>query len=308
MTSFPSRNNDGSLGSVMRLLVRLDTDDRDGLRQIFVPDQRPALDLLLDQYFGTDRSGHETSRTALEVAGGENRFRQRVSRLLSEVQARNGYVPSLSPDEQQQIDLFLNPPAPTLSYRPSRQPRTTFRWPQLRARTVAVAAAVVVALGAAAFGGWVLYGPGQTPPQVVNQNPPAVVDQQPANTDLQNMEAVWGPWQTISPTDQNPATSSPALLLLKQNGGELASTKWTVPFQASSGYWHAQVTAPIDALSVKGDAVKLVSSTNETFWVAIGQPFVFEQTPGQVYVVDQTGNVWQIDLATASGIRLSVNK
>jgi len=164
--------------------------------------------------------------------------------------------------------------------------------------------AVGVGLLAAAVTAVVIYattGP-TTPPDEKDPVPP--VAQGPlTDTDLQQVKSVLGPFKAI-PADADsptPETNAPAVLILNQDGSTLASEKWTVPFEATQ--WSKGDVFQIRSQSMALGYVTIGTNRQRTFVVKANQPFIFEETPQKVHIIDGQGNTWSVTTARAEAQR-----
>jgi hypothetical protein len=148
----------------------------------------------------------------------------------------------------------------------------------------------------------------RTPRQPIGLAPtlPGVNQQTPGMTDLQTMEAAFGPFAHLPASNSDtPDTKYPALLLMRQDSSEVASTRWTVTVK-SIRPWE-QLSAPqISALSVTHGYASFKVSTSPVFvyTVHVGQPFVLEFEPQYVMYIDAAGNQWTTSFARAKQLRL----
>jgi hypothetical protein len=291
-----SYTDNNALRDAMDLLLRLTARDSSEIGRVILTDeQRPRANTLLDGYFGDRRD--ELSRSTLAIPSDTRGLRLRLLRLFTEIQERNTTIRFLDPDETSTLGRSLKDLR-------RETPRFTFRWPDLRRRTWIITAASLVAAAVLAPVGLKIIGSGTSPtsqPPTVTQPLPPANNQPLTQTDLQQALNLFGPWQTIAPSEQQPDSHQPALLVLNQNGGTIASQHWTVPF--STDKWEQQASTNIAKLSVEGTHVRITSTLDQPYIVHVGQPFMFERTPGQIYLVDQAGNIWYIDLAGATAIR-----
>lgn len=173
-----------------------------------------------------------------------------------------------------------------------------FAWKRL---VIALAVAIVAVVGTT-----IVHNIIDTPPQVVGSAPklPAVQLQQPATTDLQQVEATLGSFGTLPVSSSNtPDTAFPAVLLIRQDGSIAASQKWTVPFSANE--WAKQSSPQIAALSVSNGYATFKTSASGIFayTVRVGQPFVLEQVPQYVMLIDAQGVQWSIGSTRAETLR-----
>jgi hypothetical protein len=161
-------------------------------------------------------------------------------------------------------------------------------------------------VGLVATGGLGLYENLSTvtpqPPSVVRQLPPV---EQPhlTQTDLQQVRDTLGPFSTIPVAGDTPTpdTHSPAVLVLNQNGSTEASQTWTVPFDSTQ--WAQRDVFHIRSLSSKLGYMTIGTDIGRTFVVKANQPFIFEEEPGQVYLIDANGTTLTITTARAEALR-----
>lgn len=159
------------------------------------------------------------------------------------------------------------------------------------------AALVVVLIMANAISG------PKTEPQTDTEDPKVL--QEPLEpTDLDHIKNVLGPFETIA-VDANsptPETQSPAVLILNQDHSTLASQDWTVPFDADA--WERDNNTPkIRSKTVEMDFMTIKTDRDLIFVVKALQPFIFEETPDTVYVIDSEGQIWSITSARAVNSR-----
>jgi hypothetical protein len=283
MTTSRSDPENSELQSAMELLLRLRTRDQEGgaLRVVFPDTQTNVIDQLLSQEIAPRRTSQELIWEC-----------RKVLIALQERDAAQGF---LSDTERTEVKRALT----GLQTTRQKNPRHLIT---LR-RSIAVLTAAVALMGVA-IGLGQLGQTDQTPPArppIGGQPLPPAAEQPLTRTNLEQMYKLFGGWETIAPSQQQPDTQHPALLVFKQDGGTLASRQWTVPFKP--GAWEQQASTNIARLSVEGTSVQITSIMDQPFIVRTGQPFIFERTPGQMFVVDEVGHVWRIDLAGATALR-----
>ena len=173
--------------------------------------------------------------------------------------------------------------------------------PIRRRRGLIAVGAGLVAAAITAVTIYAFSGP-TTPPDEQDPMPP--VAQGPlTDTDLQQVKSVLGPFKAIAADADSPTpeTNAPAVLILNQDGSTLASEKWTVPFEATQ--WSKGDVFQIRSQSMALGYVTIGTNLKRTFVVKANQPFIFEEVPQQVHVVDGQGNTWSTTTARAEASR-----
>jgi hypothetical protein len=166
----------------------------------------------------------------------------------------------------------------------------------------------LIALGAgllaAATAAVVIYATtGPTSPLGGKDPVPPVAQGPLTDTDLQQVKSVLGPFKAVTADADSPTpeTNAPAVLILNQDGSTLASEKWTVPFEATQ--WSKGGVFQIRSQSVALGYVTIGTNLRRTFVVKANQPFIFEETPQQVHIIDGQGNTWSVTTARAEAQR-----
>ena len=172
----------------------------------------------------------------------------------------------------------------------------------LRPRRLAIALAVAIVAGSV----WTVVGEISSTPvsqPIVEQPVPPVVQEPLEETDLAQVKSVLGPFVTIvvSADSPTPETRSPAVLILHQDGGTSASQNWTIPFDTTS--WSRRDAFQIRSLSSQLGYVTIGSNLQRTFVVKANQPFLFEDAPQQLCMIDAQGNTWATTTARAQAAR-----
>lgn len=171
-----------------------------------------------------------------------------------------------------------------------------------RKRVVILVVAALVALAGVGIVSYALSGP---PAQPAIEKPLPPAGQVPLeDTDLNQVKEALGPFTTIavSADSPNPDTSHPAVLLLNQDGSTQASENWTVPFNGSTSWTQGDV-AQIRSISLNVGYVTFGTNLQRTFVVKANQPFIFEEAPERVVVVDAQGNTWSSTMSRAQASR-----
>jgi hypothetical protein len=132
---------------------------------------------------------------------------------------------------------------------------------------------------------------------------PSVAQGPLTDTDLQQVKTVLGPFKAIAADADSPTpeTNAPAVLILNQDSSTLASEKWTVPFEATQ--WSKGDVFQIRSQSMALGYVTIGTNRQRTFVVKANQPFIFEEAPQQVHIVDGQGNTWSVTTARAEAQR-----
>jgi len=141
------------------------------------------------------------------------------------------------------------------------------------------------------------------PAKHIETRPPAARQNGPVElTDLQQVEAALGPFETIVVDKDTPAPDLkyPASLKLNPNGSTEASTAWKVPFDAST-WSQTNISQLRTPTVVNGYAT--IGVKDQVFIVKCGQPFFLKEQPQQVYVIDAQGVHWSITATRASAMR-----
>lgn len=137
------------------------------------------------------------------------------------------------------------------------------------------------------------------PVQHGSQSQPRPQQVQPGSTDLENLESDWGPWRTLSVSEQNPQSGSPALLLLNQ-GGYYVSQKWTVPVGRE---WAPDLGGNVSGVDVEGTHALIEDADGNPWTVTIRQPFVLASNPDTILMIDPAGDVLSTTTAHAIALR-----
>jgi hypothetical protein len=132
--------------------------------------------------------------------------------------------------------------------------------------------------------------------------PGAPVDGPVELTDLQEVEAALGPFETITVNKETltPDLKQPATLKLNPNGSTDASTAWQIPFDGST--WSKTNISQVRSLTVEA-GYATIGVNQQVFIVKCGQPFFFKEQPQQVYVIDVNGVHWSITATRAAALR-----
>lgn len=272
------------------------------MRAIFPDDDAATVDALLNRYYGTVRDA-ETSRNEA-VPSNPSEQERLAHRLLVELQERHKLQNMLGTDEVAMVEQALNPPAPAnpVQLAPTRR---GLRFAPDRRQVLVLLAALLAAVIAVLGVRYINYTYDSGTPVEPRVGQPALppVEQQPeAQSSREKMLELYGPWETIAPSGTSPDTNHPALLVLNQNGSTIASQQWQVPTSLST--WRLESPILVTNVSVKGSYVVLQSSRGLQYIVHVGQAFIFEQTPGKVFFVDEAGRVLTTDLEQATAGRL----
>lgn len=164
--------------------------------------------------------------------------------------------------------------------------------------------AAVAGFVAAATTAVVIYAvSGPTTPLDEKDPLPPVAQGPLTDTDLQQVKTVLGPFKAIAADADSPTpeTNAPAVLILNQDGSTLASEKWTIPFEATQ--WSKGDVFQIRSQSMALGYVTIGTNRQRTFVVKANQPFIFEEAPQQVHVIDGQGNAWSVTTARAEAQR-----
>ena len=185
----------------------------------------------------------------------------------------------------------------------------TPRFSPARQRLITLGLAGGLVVSGVGYGGYRLYE-SLTQTSVVtpvNRQPlPAPPEIPLTATDRQKVVTGLGSFSTIAPAiGRNPDTQAPAVLLLREDGSIAASVQWTVPFTNTS--WSKQDIIQLTAATRLGNYANLQTDQGRTYEVRLGQPFVLEETPGQVMLIDQDGFQWQISTGRAIALRLPLH-
>jgi len=120
------------------------------------------------------------------------------------------------------------------------------------------------------------------------QLPKLPPDKPGAPTDLETIEAKLGPFQVLQPSSSNrPDTAYPAVLIIRQDGSTGASKDWTVPFDART--WSPQEPIQITGYNRSGDYETFSTGPDRAYTVRLGQAFVLETMPQQVFAFNAQG-------------------
>jgi len=175
-------------------------------------------------------------------------------------------------------------------------------WPAIRLRwnwrLAAIAAAAVAVAAGAGIGISSAVGSHQSGPPAATATavPRAEQGVPPGSTDLQALRSNFGPWRQLT----GPATDSPALLLL-ENGGVSAATRWTLPPTAPG--WSQDLGGNVASATVSGDGAAVTDPDGVGYTVGINQAFIISKNPGTVLLISPTGTVMSMSLAQATAVR-----
>lgn len=158
-----------------------------------------------------------------------------------------------------------------------------------------IAFVVTFGLGQAFSGPY--YPPAQPPAKAVPKVQPLKA------TDLQQVRNAFGPFSTIAVNagSPEPDTRSPAILLLSNDSSVQASTKWTVRFNKQA--WSQQPAFQISGVSVSHGYATFGMGQGSVFTVKCGQPFVLEDQPQQVVLIDVNAKQWIVNSNRALVLR-----
>ena len=178
----------------------------------------------------------------------------------------------------------------------------------MQSRSLAYGLAGLVALGTVGFVGNQIVKSLNTNSEVstITKHPLPVPAQIPlTQTDRQTIVSGLGPFSTIAPpVGRNPDTQAPAILLLREDGSTAASLQWTVPFTPTT--WAKQDVLQLTAATRLGNYANLVTDQGRSYEVRLNQPFVLEENPNQVNLIDADGFAWQISSGRAIALRVTL--
>jgi hypothetical protein len=276
----------------------------------YTPARRtPCLDFLAEVEGLADTPGYNDILTGDQqrAIADAVRGRDEEAARLQLLRMRGALMTRAFLDEDQQrrlADVLDDRPVGFTSSRARRQLRLpSINWNR---RTITVFAILVALLLGGGIVGAIAASIHNSPaPPASSQPLPPVPPQPMPITGLQQTMKLFGPWVTIAPSQQVPSTHNPDVLMLHADGSTEASLKWTIPAPAAD--WTPTDPSVIASnLSVNGNQVDLMSSTQRPYVVAVNQPFILDSDPGHVYRVDDTGTVYVITLAQATADRLPV--
>lgn len=163
-----------------------------------------------------------------------------------------------------------------------------------------VIAASVTGVDAAVNGG------GQSQPVHASsgqvQDLPPVVVQPDQPTDLQTVETQLGPFAVLPASNSpTPDTQYPAVLLARYDGSLAASQRWKLSTDLHN--WTNQEAIQITNLSVHNGFATFSTGPAQVYTVHVDQPFVLENVPQYVMLIDEQGKQWQISTAKAIASR-----
>jgi hypothetical protein len=256
---------------------------------ILDPSDREWLDRLINEY---------------ETDGATAALLRRAHTFLVKYRETNSHGGVLDANEREQLDRILDEPE-----RAQRQPRTSFRWPSIRIGWIATAVLVVLALVViVVVHDRIASEQTGSPTGTAQQQHPPAQQVAPGSTDLQNLRQDWAPWSELTPSDQQPQTGQPGLLLL-ENGGYFVS-KWTISTNppANKSQWQQDISGDVTNVDVhvtpNGTGyADITDSVDYPYIVGIDQPFIESNNPNTVLRVDDLGNVWFMTLAEATAAR-----
>lgn len=122
---------------------------------------------------------------------------------------------------------------------------------------------------------------------------PAVVERNLSPTELSEITALFGPWQSPHVDVSGlPVIDAGALVMLMEDGGMRVSA-WRVRMEhinPENGYAIAFRPPEISAMTIGNDGtIRLQTNKGRIFTVSIGQPFILEQIPTSIYKITSGG-------------------
>lgn len=156
---------------------------------------------------------------------------------------------------------------------------------------IGVAAIAVIALGLFLFISFV-FQPANNVPQ--GGSLPEVTEDELVPTDLTQTMNDFGPWASPSINSQGiPVMDSRALILLREDGG-MRVAQLGISYPAD--VWRKNRPIAISAMSRKKDSDNILIETNKDrqFTIQTDQPFILEQSPLTVYLIDSHGEFWSV--------------
>lgn len=171
--------------------------------------------------------------------------------------------------------------------------RRRVRMPSQRRTGVLVAGAAAAALTIVGIV-WFNQADPVTGSETVVRSQQPVTEQQLELTDSDVAYEAFGPWRNAALVEGREQPASQSSFVWLDRDGSIWESDWKIP--TSDPAWHAAVPPGLQnqsqvAVTVNGASVQLVVLTlnNRTFRVFVGQPFVFEGAPENVFVFTGVG-------------------
>jgi hypothetical protein len=132
---------------------------------------------------------------------------------------------------------------------------------------------------------------------------PQVLTENLTKTDLSQTVEVFGPWNSPAIRNGQPVTDFRALVLLLEDGGIKVSLLG-VTFPNKN--WGVKKPPEIAGMTLDKNTVKIMTNKSRIFTLAVFQPFVFEQRPEMVYLIDDGGKIWGLSAEQTSEITYGI--
>lgn len=133
---------------------------------------------------------------------------------------------------------------------------------------------------------------------------PKVQDEALIPTELTRSLEIFGPWDSPNFNEKGESVNDPRiLLLLKENGGMRVSV-WGIELPNSQ--WTNTIPPEISQMTVEKNVVHIATNKNRVFTVNVNQPFLLEQTPLMIYLIDPEGQILGISASEAEALRYSI--
>ena len=251
-----------------------------------------------------DATEFQTIVKKYETEGPTRSLESRARYFLYSFRTLELAAPILSTEDRTRLNALLEQ-APHVKPEIWQTRGVSVRGSRMANRKTAIAAVSVALLGlfGLGIGQYVTNSVSGSPPSgTAQEHPPAQVVA-PGSTSLQQFKQNFGPFTQVTPSDQSPQTSAPALLLV-ENGGYFVATKWTIAPNATG--WQQNIAGNVNNVDVKGNYADITDADNNPIIVGINQAFIVSGNPGTVLLVDPTGNVKSMSLAQATAVRHSL--
>jgi hypothetical protein len=180
--------------------------------------------------------------------------------------------------------------------------KISYFWKNYRTRVYIVIGAIIIYV----IGMWLLQTLYIQQPKIPTPKEgslPPVTTENLTLTDLSQIIELFGPWD--SPTIQNgqPVTNSKALVLLQEDGG-MKISRLGINFPNKN--WEIKKPPEIASMTLGKGTVKIMTNKSRIFTLAIFQPFILEQRPQMVYLIDDGGKIWGLTVEQTSELKYEI--
>jgi hypothetical protein len=142
----------------------------------------------------------------------------------------------------------------------------------------------------------------QTPKEVAL---PPVASATLSQTDFSEIISYFGPWDSPDIKDGQSVINSKNLALLEEDGG-IKISSWGLTYPNKN--WSAIKPPEITNMTLEQNKVTIMTNKRQIFSVAIFEPFILEQMPKMIYLIDDGGKTWGLGTDSAKDIKYEVNK